>query len=211
MIKAVIFDWDGTLADSLKYHYAAYKVALEPYMKLKPGDIYKREGGKSMDIISDLLRNVQIDEYEMKRIVERKQKYYKYNAVSIRMLPGGRKLIENLRKLNFKIGLATGTHREGLMMSLKEDEVGLFDYILTADETKKAKPDPEPYINCMKALDVRPEETVVIENAPLGVESAKSAGCLCVAITSTVKKEDLKRADFVVGSLDEVGDIIKSL
>ena len=211
MIKAVIFDWDGTLADSLKYHYEAYKVALKPFMDLKPEDIYKREGGKTMDILSDLLRNTQIDDYEMKRLVERKQTYYKDNAVSIRMLSGGKKLIKKLRKLNFKIGLATGAHREGLMTSLRKSEVELFDHIITADETNKSKPNPEPYLNTMKALGVKPEETVIIENAPLGVESAKSAGSLCIAITSTVTKEDLKRADFVVESLNDVEDIIKGL
>lgn len=211
MIKAVIFDWDGTLADSLKYHYEAYRVALEPYMDLKPEDIYVREGGRTIDIITDLLRDKKIDNYEIDRLVEKKHMFYDENAAVIRMLPAGKKLIRKLKKLNFRIGLATGSDRKSLMKSLTSSEPAMFNHILTSDETKKPKPHPEPYLNCMKSLGVTPEETVVVENAPLGVESAKSAGCVCIAITSTMKREDLKRADFVVESLDEVEDIIKKL
>ena len=89
--------------------------------------------------------------------------------------------------------------------------MALFDFIQTGDETEKPKPDPEPYLKCAKGLGITPDEAVVIENAPLGVESAKSAGMICIALTSTVGAEYLRRADFVIGGLKDAEEIIGRL
>jgi beta-phosphoglucomutase len=96
-------------------------------------------------------------------------------------------------------------------MNVSPEEFALFDHLTTSDESDRPKPDPDPYLKCAAGLGVRPEECVAIDNAPLGVESAKSAGMMCIALTSTLEKEDLKRADFVVDSLREAGRIIKKV
>ncbi len=211
MIKAVIFDFDGTLIDNMHLHYLTFKKVLGDRMKLEPMDIYRREGGNLFEIFTDVTRELSIDEYEVRRLMERKRKEYLSVASGLRMRPEALKLIRKLRKLHFKVGLATGSPRVALSDHMKPSEMALFDFIQTGDETVKPKPDPEPYLKCADGLGVEPVECVVVENAPLGVESAKSAGMICVALTSTVSRDDLARADFVVDSIADAGEIIKSL
>ncbi len=211
MIKAVIFDFDGTLIDNMHLHYKSLVKALEGRLKIEKKALYMKEGGNVRSIISELTKELALDDYELDRVTVLKHSIYEELSKNIRLRPEALELIKKLRKLNFKIGLATGSPRHVLDDHTTSRELALFDCIVTGDETKKPKPHPEPYLKCADGLSVRPEEAVVIENAPLGVESAKSAGMICIALTSTVAKEDLRRADFVVGSLSEVEDIIKRL
>jgi len=214
MIKAVIFDWDGTLADNLHYHFLAFKEALHGKIDLKPLDLYIREGGRSFDIVSDLLKSkdTDIDDIsEIKEVVETSRKIYKKLAGGLKMKPAGRELIMRLKKHGFKIGLVTGSYRKSVCIHLTPDEMELFDHIVTADETKNPKPSPQPYLLCMRALGIEPGESVVIENAPLGIDSAKSAGMLCIAITSTLPEKYLLKADFVVPDLLKAGMVIDKL
>jgi beta-phosphoglucomutase len=211
MIKAVIFDFDGTLIDNMKLHFDSFIKAIDGKVKINPRDLFLKEGGNIFSIISELMAELNPDECDIKRIMEKKGQIYKEEARKLKMRPEAIELIKKLKKLNYRVGLATGSHREVLDVHISPEEYALFDHVLTTDGTKKPKPDPEPYLMCAKGLDVKPEECVAIDNAPLGVESAKSAGMICIALTSTMEKEDLKRADFVIDSLKEAEDIIKKL
>jgi beta-phosphoglucomutase len=84
----------------------------------------------------------------------------------------------------------------------------LFDYAVTGDHVKRGKPHPDPYLKAAKGLGLRPRECIVVENAPLGIESAKRAGMFCVALTTSLPREYLKRADVVVDSLEDITGII---
>ncbi len=68
---------------------------------------------------------------------------------------------------------------------------------MTADDVKKGKPDPEPYLKALHHLGSKPESSVVIENAPMGIRSAKSAGLTCYAIETSLSGEYLHEADLV--------------
>ena len=77
-------------------------------------------------------------------------------------------------------------------------QLNKFDVIISGDDTEKGKPNPEPYLAAMQKLNILPIESLVIENAPLGIQSAKTAGAYCIAITTTLGREYLKEADEVV-------------
>lgn len=208
MISAVIFDWDGTLVDSMDFHYIAYREALKGIRDIKPIDIYLREGLRSVDIITDLTGKT--DEEGIRNLVDKKQEIFEGLSKDMRILPEARELILSLIKPGLMIGLVTGTFRKNLNRIMRQGEIGLFDCITTADETDKPKPNPEPYLKCIHALKAKPEETIVIENAPLGIESAKRAGTICIAITSTLPAKHLSKADYVVNTLNEAREIILS-
>jgi beta-phosphoglucomutase len=82
------------------------------------------------------------------------------------------------------------------------------DVIITGDKVYNCKPHPEPYLNAAKALSVGPLECVVVENAPVGIESAKSAGMYCIAICSTLERRYLEKADMII---DKFADLEKLL
>jgi len=211
MIKAVIFDFDGTLMDNMQMHYESFSKALEGRKKLEPRELFMLEGGHVFPIASRLLSDSNPDESEINDIIERKSAIYRKLSEGLKMRKEAKTLINKLRRLNYRIGLATGSPREVVDQHLSPRELSLFNHITTGDETKKPKPDPEPYLKCAGGLGVKPGECIAIDNAPLGVESAKSAGMICIALTSTVGREDLKRADFVIDNLREAEDIIKSM
>jgi len=211
MIKAVIFDFDGTLVDNMGIHYESFVKALKGMVKIKPMDIFMLEGGNIFSITAELLSGLNLDEYEIKRIIQKKRAIYEKMSKNLQMRPDAARLIRKLKRLNYRIGLATGSPKEVVLSTFSQRKVRLFDHITTSDETKKPKPDPEPYLKCAEGLGVNPEECVAIDNAPLGIESAKSAGMISIGLLSTVPREYLKRADFVIENLREAEDIIKKL
>lgn len=211
MIKAVIFDFDGTLIDNMHLHFESFQRALGGKLRIGRRDLYMREGGRTLEIITDMTRSLSLDSYEIERLIDEKKRIYNEIAQGLKMRPEALKLISGLRRRGLRIGLATGSHRAALSPHMGPGEFALFDYIITGDETDKPKPHPEPYLKCAQGLGVLPEECAVVENAPLGVESAKSAGMACIALTSTVGRKDLGRADFVVEDLSEALGIIAKL
>ena len=211
MIKAVIFDYDGTLVDNMHFHFESFSKALAGLKKIEERDIFLLEGGKLFPITSALVSGLNLTEHEIQNIIDRKHEIYEKSVKGLRIRPEALKLIRKLMRLKYRIGLATGSPRSILEMNVTPEDFSLFDHVTTGDETDKPKPDPEPYLKCAAGLGVKPEECIAIDNAPLGVESAKSAGMICIALTSTVGKEDLKRADFVVDAFSDIEEIIRRL
>lgn len=211
MIKAVIFDFDGTLIDNLNLHLKSFQMALGSRMKIEARDLFIREGGYATDIIRDMTRNLNLDSYEFDRLTKEKIRIYEEISGGLRMRPEAIVLLNELRKLGYKTGLATGSARHVLKQHMDASDEALFDFMVTGDQTGRHKPHPEPYLLCAEGLGVKPEECVVVENAPLGIESAKSAGMVCIALTSTMERDDLRRADFVIDRLEEAGIIISRL
>lgn len=112
--------------------------------------------------------------------------------------------LRGLKKEGYILGLVTGTTQAGVAEILPKSLKTLFDCIVTGDQVKKGKPDPEPYLKAAGIIGLNPKQCLVIENAPLGVESAKRAGMFCIAITTSLPKEYLKKADLVVDELAEL-------
>jgi len=208
MIKAVVFDWDGTLVDNMSLYYRAYKAAFEGVREIAPYDLYLREGGRAVDIVSDLAEGSGRD---VDDILSEKRRNYELLSRGLEMLPEGRRLIKELKERKIKIGLATGTLRKNLSLIMSPQELALFDYIISGDVTEKPKPDPEPYLKCLKGLGVKPSEAVAVDNAPLGIESAKRAGMTTIAVESTLPEKYFAEADYKVKSLRDVGEVVKGL
>ena len=97
-----------------------------------------------------------------------------------------------------KVALVTACALKNMQHCLNPEEQAHFDFIITGDEVPRAKPFPDPYLMAARQLGLRPEECVVVENAPLGIEAARNAGMRCVAIETTLGKEYLKSADHVL-------------
>jgi beta-phosphoglucomutase-like phosphatase (HAD superfamily) len=109
------------------------------------------------------------------------------------------------------LAVTTSAGREGTLLILSKAGIDkMFDVIITRDDCEKLKPDPEPYIVTAKKLQIEPKFCVAIEDTSLGVESAKGAGMLCIAIPNEfTRDQDFSMADVVVKSANEVEDILE--
>jgi beta-phosphoglucomutase len=106
-------------------------------------------------------------------------------------------ILDFLKSKQVRIGLVTGASRNRIEATLEQKLKSYFDIIVTSDEVKNGKPHPEPYLKAITKLGCNPTNTIVVENAKLGIRSAKSAGCFCLAIETTLGREFLIEADAV--------------
>ncbi|MER6949046.1 HAD family phosphatase [Nonomuraea sp. NPDC000554] len=122
----------------------------------------------------------------------------------VRVMPGASELLDALRAVGVPVGLVTSSFREIAEAVLKGFGGDRFDIVVTGDDVRRPKPDPEPYLTASDLLGVEPVRCVVLEDSPNGVAAATAAGCAVVAVPSLLPVEPGPRR-LVVGSLTEVG------
>lgn len=203
-INGILFDMDGVLVDSMKYHVKSFEEAMKNEgLEIEPKEIYEREGEGSEIIISDILdeENIKVTEEKVENLVRKKRDFFE-KIEETKIFPGMEKMLRKLRR-EYKLGLVSGSNRENVQKFVRKYFKGVFDYVITEDDVLNQKPSPEPYLKCLRHLNLKKEEGIVIENAPLGVRSAKNAGLLCVAIATYLPEESLSEADFVLKNHEE--------
>ncbi|OGS27791.1 MAG: hypothetical protein A2297_09985 [Elusimicrobia bacterium RIFOXYB2_FULL_48_7] len=204
--KAVLFDMDGVIIDSMPYHFIAWFETLKPMgVKVNSFDVYSREGENWRKTIADLLKRSKLEycKKEIDRILPEKQRLFKKYFKRF-IFKGTLETLCCLKKKGYLLGLVTGTYADSIKSVLPGDMYKLFDCIVSGDSTKHGKPHPEPYLTAAKKLNLKPKECAVVENSPLGTQSAKRAGMFCVAITSSLPVEYLKRADIIIDDIIEL-------
>ena len=209
--KAVIFDMDGVIIDSMPYHFLAWYEALRPLgIRVSCFDVYSKEGENWRKTLKEFLERARIKPTEkiLKGIFARRKKIFKKNFKRF-IFKGAKEVLLCLKKKGYLLGLVTGTPSKEVKKILPTAIYRLFDCIVAGDDVKKGKPHPEPYLKAAKLMGFEPRECVVIENAPFGVESAKKAGMFCVAITSGLTREYLRGADVIVDDLADMIGIVE--
>ncbi|MCR4417450.1 MAG: HAD family phosphatase [Ignavibacteria bacterium] len=206
MIRAILFDMDGVIVDSLHYHYLAWdKMFSDRGGKVSEHTVLLHEGRNSREILPILIEEtkVHIPENEWDDFIDKKREYYR-SIVELKYFPMVFETIQELKNRGLKTALVTASARKNMEKAIPENKRKLFDVILTAENFRKAKPNPDPYIEAQKRLGVSVNECVVVENAPLGIEAAKNAGMICIAVETTLGREYLTQADFIINSINEL-------
>ncbi|HUI05683.1 MAG TPA: HAD family phosphatase [Verrucomicrobiae bacterium] len=207
MIRGVLFDLDGVIVDTLHYHYLAWKHMFEKRggTPVSEHSVLLHEGRASREILPILMKEtgITIPEAERSAFIEEKRAYFR-TIVQTTQYPGAFEAIDELRRRGFKVALVTACATKNMQHALNRQQQAHFDFIITGDEVPRAKPFPDPYLTAARQLGLRPEECVVVENAPLGIESARNAGMYCVAIETTLGKEYLTSADHVLQNITEL-------
>jgi beta-phosphoglucomutase len=211
MIRGVLFDLDGVIVDTLHYHYLAWKHMFEKSGGRSPVTelaTLLHEGRNSREILPILMKEagVEIPEAERAAFIEEKRAYYR-SIVKVTTYPGAFETIEAVRRRGFKVALVTACALNNMRHCLTREQQGHFDFIITGDEVPRAKPFPDPYLTAARQLGLRPDECVVVENAPLGIEAARNAGMYCVAIETTLGKEHLTSANLVLPKITDILDL----
>jgi HAD superfamily hydrolase (TIGR01509 family) len=205
MIKAAIFDLDGVLVDTIPYAVQAGNATLKEYgITRTTEEIKKAMGRKAIVNYTEYVRSRGLDIEPAALIKKRDILFFKMIKGNLKPLPGVRAFLAGLERGGFRMAVASSSSRAWVSTCLAE--AGLlkwFSIIVTGDDVKTGKPDPEPFLLAAKMLGVMPEECTVFEDAENGVEAAGAAGMKCVGITNT-PGQDISDADLVVGSLEEI-------
>lgn len=205
MFQAVLFDFDGVLSSTHEDNYAAWIHAFSSCSLMPPDEeeYALMEGKRSSEMVPHFLRKHGADEMLTPVIIDRKNEYYAKNA-KLSLYPGATELVGILHAANIKIAVVSGGSAARLRSIECLKLLRAFDVIITGEDCRETKPSPHPYLRAAEALKIPPEECLVIENAPLGIEAARRAGMHCVAISSTLEKSHLAGADMVCESMHDL-------
>ena len=203
---ACIFDLDGVLVDTAKYHFKAWKRLTDMLgIDFTENDNERLKGVSRMASLEIILEigNMQLDESKKLEYATLKNNWYMEYISKMtpsEILPGCIRFITELKKE--KILIAIGSASKNTPMILERVGIqGMFDAVADGNNITKAKPDPEVFLKAAEMIGIRPEECVVFEDAVAGVQAALNAGMMCIGIGSP---EVLTKAHFVVPGLYEM-------
>ncbi len=205
-IKGAIFDLDGVIVDTAKYHYLAWKrLAKLLDINFTEIDNEKLKGVsriRSLEIILEL-GGISYDDEEKKRLAAMKNEWYVEYITRMdqsEFLKGAKEYLVKLKNNNVKISL--GSASKNAMMILDNLKIkDLFDSIIDGNKVIKAKPDPEVFLLGAKEMSLSPPDCAVFEDSISGIEAAKIAGMKTIGIGNA---KILKNADLVIKDLYEM-------
>ena len=200
MIRAVIFDFDGVLADTMFDNCKAWQKAFALYgFQMDDIEYYRLEGMGRFQIAEYFIEKYFLEPSIKKNLVEAKEMNYKKNN-SFKYYDYVNEIFAFLNEKGIATAIVTGASKTRIQEHLNENISQYLKALVTADDVMHTKPDPEPYLKAATMLGMNPNECLVIENAILGIDSAKSAGCHCFALETTLSADDLAEADEIFDS-----------
>ncbi|MEK5162290.1 beta-phosphoglucomutase [Paenibacillus sp. FSL R5-0527] len=205
-MKGAIFDLDGVIVDTAKYHYLAWRsLARRLGFEFTEADNERLKGVSRMESLRILLEigGLEATEEEREEMAASKNREYVDYISRLEpseILPGAEAYLRQLRSQGVKIALGSASKNAGLILS-RLGIADLFDAVIDGTKVSKAKPDPEVFLAASVALGLPPSECVVFEDAAAGVQAGKAAGCGVVGIGSPAI---LTAADLVVSGLHEL-------
>ena len=215
--EAVLFDFDGILVDTEPMHHRAFNEVLDPLGMGFPWKEYVETymGFDDRDAFREAFREkgIVLDEANLVKLVAAKSRAFLDGLRNgVAAYPGAVPLIGSLRAAGRPLALCSGALRSDIDPILAQLGIaGSFDVVVSADEVRRSKPDPESYALAFRRLSEThpasltvPGRSVAIEDTPAGIRSAKGAGLRVLAVTNSYGAGELAEADWVVDSLESV-------
>ena len=204
-VRLALFDMDGVLYDSMPNHARAWHESMSSYgINMTEQEAYACEGMRGVEVIMELARRQwgrEITESEAEEMYRAKSAAYAAIGAPT-FVPGILDVHAALRSLGIHIGVVTGSGQKTLLSRLASDfgDTLTPGLIVSAHDVSRGKPAPDPYLQGIRKAgqllgeEILPEQTIVIENAPLGVRSAVAAGCFTIAVnTGPLPDEALRK------------------
>lgn len=202
-MRAAIFDLDGVIVDTAKYHYLAWKrLANELGFDFTESDNERLKGVSRVRSLEILLEigSVELDDQTKLELAAQKNDWYvEYvrHMDATEILPGAADYLKSIRAKGVRTAIGSASKNAPLILDRLEI-TRLFDVIVDGNKVSKAKPDPEVFLRAANELDISRVNCVVFEDAEAGVEAARRAG---MGIVGIGKPSALKEADAVIGGL----------
>ena len=208
-IRAIVFDFDGVLADSEPLHLRAYQKVLGPIgITMTRHEYYANYLGYDDEGVFTKIaqgHGIRMDVRQITALIEEKTRVFDEMIGAGEMLyPAARACVERLAA-TFPLGIASGALRHEIETILRAGKLDRhFRFIVASGDTREGKPAPDPYRRAAELHGVPPSGCLAIEDSRWGIESAKSAGLWCIGITNTYPPQELAVADHVIATLDEL-------
>jgi HAD superfamily hydrolase (TIGR01509 family) len=183
-----IFDCDGTIADNMPLHYRAWSLAMADFGGEYPEELFYAWGGRPTAVIVGLLNEKYGLALDVDETVRRKEKYYLSLIPEVVPVPEVLEIVKSMHG-TAPLSVASGGHRELVEATL--DVLGirdLFQAIVCAEDYERGKPHPEPFLLAAKLMSVPPEDCVVFEDSPIGIEAAKAANMAWVHVPGPMER-----------------------
>ena len=210
--KGVFFDMDGVLYDSMGAHADAWSDAFRHFgIDFPPERVYQNEGRTAQSTI-----NLVFQQNEERKATDSEiEEIYSKKTALIEEYPdaipfeGAIVLMDRLNVLGIDIWVVTGSSQDKFLEPLLHDFSRFIsaERLITGRDVQHGKPNPEPYLKALSKSGWKPAEVIVIENAPLGIESAKAAGIFTVAVNTGILDDQVlwdAGADVVIKDLNEL-------
>jgi len=206
-LKAVIFDIDGTLMDNNEYHKMAWMQYLEGQGRKMTDKEFKENvsGRTNLDAVEHIYDKKMSDEEASKYYLAKEEIYRRLYKPYICPIHGLLEFLKDLQDHGIVMAIATSGIQVNIDFMFEHIPIKqYFKTVIQSKDITKGKPDPEIFMKAAEAVGFPPENCVVFEDSLAGVKAAKKAGIKVVALTTSEKKEDLKKANLVIKNYNEI-------
>lgn len=212
--RAALVDMDGTLYNSMPNHADAWmQLTAEYSIPATRNEFFSWEGRTGASIINEMFNRTfgrDATPQECEKLYHRKTELFA-QMPPVEVMPGAQRLMKFLKSIGMKMVLVTGSGQSSLINRIEHDYPGIFapDLRITSRDVKHGKPHPEPFIRAMELAGTKPEESIVIENAPLGVKAGRASKAFTFGInTGPIPITELEQAgaDIVFPSMNDCAD-----
>ena len=208
--KAVFFDQDGVLFDSMPFHAKAWAYSMEQHgLPFTAEQTYRNEGRTGASVINEahlLVYGKEAPEAFIEDVYRIKSDYFNHltGGQLPPLIPGIRDVLNYLHAQGVQCWVVTGSGQRSLLDKLEATFPGIFSGFITAYDVTHGKPDPEPYLKAWERSGFAKSECMVVENAPLGVRAGKAAGLYTVAVNTGILPDEAlaaEQADLVLPNM----------
>ena len=204
-----IFDWDGVVVDSSNLHKKSWESLAQELEISLPNDHFEKGFGKRNEtIIPEILKWSQ-DDVTIDAWGKRKEEIYREIAKSegINLAPGAKEFLGKMYTLNIKCSIGTSTERKNVELAIGQHGLSeFFNGAICSEDVKMGKPDPEVFLKAARIISAAPQECIIFEDSPHGIEAGKKAGMKTVALTTSHPSDTFMHLnpDLIVSSLAAV-------
>jgi beta-phosphoglucomutase len=218
MIKAIIFDLDGVIVDSVSFHFGIWKEVMGKYgVSLDENTLREINGMDTITIAEHLVEKYSLPVHPSQLVTEKKKLSRERMTNGMPFFPGVESTLTILKRLGYYLGLGTSNSRSGVELTLGTRLDGLeFDAIATDSDVERGKPSPDIFLKCAEFMKIEPTECVVVEDSISGIVAAKAGKMKAIAITTTFPEKVFRdvevKPDIIITSISEINsELIKKL
>lgn len=211
MIKAIIFDVDGVLLDSVDFHFESWESVFKGENIPFDYDQYltKVNGVPRKQGILNMIPDIQDEHVET--LMQTKQSHFEdlLHSKDMHPLPEVKETLEKLQK-QYRLGAASSSKNAKTLLQ-KTGLSDFFEVIITGNDFSKSKPDPELFLLAAEKMNIDPKTTAVVEDAAIGLKAAKAAGMLPIGLSSSHDASLEQETSYIVSTVRELPDLLENL